>query len=71
MTPFMQTPFYVVLVLAAIGGAALAVVFFEIWLGYVAKDIGKSGNALCLAILIFLLSPLIAMGVLYSMGIIV
>lgn len=70
MTPFMQTPFYAFLVLAAIGGAALGIVFFELWLCY-AQDMGKSGNALCLAILIFLLSPLIAMGVLYSMGIIV
>lgn len=70
MTPFMQTPFYVVLVIAAIGGAALAVVFFELWLCY-AKDMGKDGNALCLAILLFLLAPLIAMVVLHCMGIIV
>lgn len=70
MTPFMQTPFYAFLVLTAIGGAALAVVVFELWLGY-AKDMGKTGNALCAAIMIFLLAPLIAMEVLYRMGIIV
>lgn len=70
MTPFMQTHFYAFLVLAAIGGAALAVVFFEFWLVY-AQDMGKTGNALCAAILLFLLAPLIAVSVLHCMGIIV